>query len=74
MGSRIQELAPRLYDRIPARVKNSRTVYEAITSDAWARDLGPAIDHTTLEQFLSLWPAVAATRLNEHDNDAITWA
>lgn len=73
-GSRIQDLAPRLYNRISTRARNSRTVHDALTSGAWARDLGPSIDHASLEQFMSLWPLVTATQLHEQGSDVVTWA
>ena len=40
-GTRIQEFAPGIYNRVAKRVKATQTVYEAITLGSWIRDIGP---------------------------------
>lgn len=70
-GSTIQELAPRLYDRVPRRARMSRTVHEAVVNGAWAEDVGPDLDALLLQDFFSLWMMVAEVDLQEGTSDAV---
>lgn len=70
-GYRIQELAPRAYDRILAKTRRSRTVYVAIAKCRWAWDMGPALDAEALWQYMATWPMVAAIQLDYWCRDRI---
>jgi hypothetical protein len=39
-GQRIVDITPQLYDVVPKRIANKRTVREALTARAWVRE-GP---------------------------------
>lgn len=60
LGSRVQELAPKLYTRIPQRIRASRTVCEALQAGSWASDVGLDIDDDVLQEFLLLWDRTSA--------------
>ena len=51
-GFRIEELAPLLYAKVRPRVRASRTMVEALTNNAGARDVGPRLTVMELAQFL----------------------
>lgn len=72
-GHRLQELAPRAYKHIPARTRHSRIVYEAIVEERWARDIGPSLDVEALDQYMRIWPRIAAIQLDDQRRDRITW-
>lgn len=73
-GMRIQEMAPELYGMIPARIRQSRMVGQVAENGEWATDIGPNISGVVLQQFLELWPRVAAWEPAANMPDAITWS
>ncbi|XP_044364664.1 uncharacterized protein [Triticum aestivum] len=42
-GSRIQDVAPLLYSRVPKHIRDSRLVAPAVENGSWALDVGPDI-------------------------------
>lgn len=73
-GWRAKEVAPRIYDRIPARTRASRTVQDGLANGAWARDIGPDIGLGLLQEFFTLWNAVAQIEVDPSKRDLIRWA
>lgn len=73
-GFRIEELAPRVYAWVPCKTRRMRTVFEAIVEGRWATDVGPSVDAETLQQYLLVWPTVAAIELDGHVQDSIVWS
>lgn len=57
-GHRVQDLAPKLYLRIPRRVRDTRTVFDALQGGTLARDIGPDMDNDTLREFLTIWERI----------------
>ena len=57
-GQSIREIAPALYQCIPKRRRKARTVAEALTANAWARDIQGVLGIHEIGQYLMLWQAV----------------
>jgi hypothetical protein len=53
-GKRIKDLAPSLFNAIPKRIVNSRTVYEAITNRKWITDIKGPLTVGVLTYYLQL--------------------
>ena len=73
-GYRIEEFAPNIHSRIPKRIHKLLHVKEVVTSGAWAHDVGPDMDGSTLVEFMELWARVGVVQLHEGVPDVITWA
>lgn len=72
-GYRVCELAPLIYERIPKRIRSTRTVSAALPNGVWAGDVGPDLSAAAIQQFLDLWPRVAAVQLDTEMEDTIRW-
>ena len=55
------ELAPKTWERVPRRLRRTRSVSTTHVNDAWAGDIEPHLDAAALNQFLGLWMLVAET-------------
>jgi hypothetical protein len=64
-GKNIQDLAPRLYDLVPKRRINKRTVKEALTEDMWLEDIQGEIPLEPLLDFLELWDVLEEVQLQQ---------
>lgn len=71
-GYRVQELAPSLYEDVPGRFRKMRTVHDAVSRNAWARDLGPELTPNQLLEYFSLWDRVATVELDDTTDDRVT--
>jgi hypothetical protein len=58
-GQRIEDLAPRLFQLVPKRVANKRTVVDASTDSKWVQDLHGHLTESVLDDFLLLSELVA---------------
>ncbi|XP_020199425.1 uncharacterized protein [Aegilops tauschii subsp. strangulata] len=72
-GFRLCELAPRIYNRVPKRVRQSKLVAEAIRNNDWTGDIGTKLAPEALEEFLKLWPRIADVQLADDVEDSIRW-
>jgi hypothetical protein len=54
-GKRIKDLTPSLYNIIPKRIINSRTVYEAIIDRKWISDIKGPLIVGVLTDYLQFW-------------------
>jgi hypothetical protein len=62
-GKRIKDLTPSLYNIIPKRIINSRTIYEAITDRKWISDIKGPLTVGVLTNYLQLWVGMATGRI-----------
>jgi hypothetical protein len=54
-GSRIKEIVPAVYDLVPKRIKNRRTVKEAMLHLGWVSDFQGALTVVVLLQYFKLF-------------------
>ena len=54
-GQRVADLAPQVFALVSKRKANRRTVFEALTSNAWVSDIQGAITVGVISEFLGLW-------------------
>lgn len=73
-GWRIQEIAPKIYDRIPMRVRSTKKVFDALHLGSWAGDIGPDIDSAVMEEYIQLCMRLAEVQLDTHTTDNTRWA
>lgn len=74
LGGGVQEIAPNIYDRVPARARSTHTVRNAVDGGVWAEDIGPDLSTNLLREFLELWTRVGEVQLTSGCQDKITWA
>ena len=70
-GQSIREIAPALYQCIPKRRRKARTVAEALTGNAWARDIQGVLGIHEIGQYLRLWQAVQRITLTNAPNQML---
>ena len=68
----MEELAPNLFAKVPARVVRSRTVKEALQG-AWLTDCGPDLNERALREYLALWGRLANVELDAESKDEASW-
>ncbi|AQK89935.1 receptor-like kinase4 [Zea mays] len=68
-GKRIKDLALSLYNFIPKRIVNSRTIYEAITDRKWISDIKGPLTVGVLTDYLQLWNMTSAWQLQPEVKD-----
>jgi hypothetical protein len=68
-GKRIADLAPKLFDTIPKRYVNSRTVQEAILTRRWVSDIKGALSLGGFDRYLQLWDLLAEVELHPETED-----
>uniref|UniRef100_A0A453L8B3 Reverse transcriptase domain-containing protein n=1 Tax=Aegilops tauschii subsp. strangulata TaxID=200361 RepID=A0A453L8B3_AEGTS len=73
-GSRIGDIAPLIYDRIPRRIRQSMRVSEALNNNSWVASIGTELSAEALLQFLRLWLRVVETQLLENVEDTVRWS
>jgi hypothetical protein len=62
-GQKIADLVPRLFDVIPKRITNRRTVQEALTDRRWISDITGTLSVGVLVDYLHLWNLVSDLEL-----------
>lgn len=72
-GFRVQEIAPKLYDKVRPRVRATRTVSDAL-GGTWPLDLGPDLQHEELLEYLVLWEMTSTVELQPEVEDVVRWA
>jgi hypothetical protein len=55
---RMQDLAPHVYNRVPTRIANSRTVADALLNNKWVHDIRGHVSWLLIRDFLKIWEAV----------------
>jgi hypothetical protein len=68
-GQRIVDIAPRLFETIPKKLINKRTVQEAIEDNFWINDIPGSLSVGALADFLRLWDLVAQVDLYPEKED-----
>lgn len=71
-GSSICQLAPSIYDAVPARFRNHRTVAEALLNKRWIQDITGALGMQAILEYLSLWPVMKSIQLSDQE-DSLHW-
>jgi hypothetical protein len=72
-GQRIEELALRLFQLIPKRVANRRTVAEALADSKWVLDLHGHFCESVLQEFHLLRDLVASVNTQPGQSDKHFW-
>lgn len=54
-GKKIEDLAPRLLAAVPKKIRNSRTVLEALTDRKWLTGIKGALTVGAFADLLDLW-------------------
>uniref|UniRef100_A0A0E0R154 Uncharacterized protein n=1 Tax=Oryza rufipogon TaxID=4529 RepID=A0A0E0R154_ORYRU len=65
-------LAPSIYDAVPARFRNHRTVAEALLNKRWIQDITGALGMQAILEYLSLWPVMKSIQLSDQE-DSLHW-
>jgi hypothetical protein len=68
-GKRIADLAPKLFDTIPKRYVNNRTVQEAILTRRWVSGIKGALSVGVLIEYLQLWDLLSEVELQPETED-----
>jgi hypothetical protein len=58
LGQRIQDIAPLIFDMVPKKIANKRTVHEALHNWSWIGDIHGVATIDMLHEFLKLWDMV----------------
>jgi hypothetical protein len=58
-GQKIADLVPRLFDAIPKRITNRRTVQEALTDRRWISNITGSLFVGVLVDYLHLWNLIS---------------
>lgn len=73
-GWRMQEMAPKIYNRVQARTRASRSVKDGVEGALWARDVRPDLELELLQEYFLVWEAVEQVTLRPGIRDQIRWA
>lgn len=72
-GYRVQELAPLIYDGVPARIRKTQTIHDALSDGFWAHAIGLELNEEQLVEFFNIWDRDADVELHDMAIDTITW-
>lgn len=72
-GLCIDEVAPRLYDKIRSRIYATKTVADAMAG-AWPRDVGPDLCVEDFDEYLALSDMLSLVELRARIADVVRWA
>ena len=72
LGCRLEDLALNVFKSVPIRVRNKRTVAEALHKLTWVTDIRGALGWQGLAEYLELWDTLVGITLNTND-DAHIW-
>jgi len=67
-GCRLEDLAPNVFKSVPIRVRNKRTMAEALHELTWVTDIRVALGWQGLAEDLELWDTLAGITLNTNDD------
>jgi hypothetical protein len=63
-GKNIEDIAPRLLAAVPKRIRNSRTVLEALTDRKWLTDIKGALTVGVFADLLDVWDELQSIQLH----------
>lgn len=72
-GQRIADLAPQVLATVSKRRINQRKVQEALTDNAWARDIQGALTVGVINEYLALWNLISEVVLQPEVDDVHIW-
>uniref|UniRef100_A0A0A9AK00 Uncharacterized protein n=1 Tax=Arundo donax TaxID=35708 RepID=A0A0A9AK00_ARUDO len=67
-GCSLENLAPEIFSRVPARIRHRRTVAEALQDGTWIRDIQGGLSLTGIIEYLKLWDTVRELDLTQQDD------
>jgi hypothetical protein len=67
-GCCLADLAPEVVQCVPVRLRNRRTVYEALNNNAWVADIRNALGLRGLTEYLELWDLISEVNLTDTDD------
>jgi hypothetical protein len=73
-GQKIADLVPRLFDTIPKKITNRRTVQEALTDRRWIADITGSLSVGVLLDYLHLWNLISDFELLPDIEDKHTFS
>jgi hypothetical protein len=62
-GQILRDLAPLIFEMIPKRIANKRTVAEALTNALWLLDIRGMVNWDVILEYLSLWELLSEVHL-----------
>jgi hypothetical protein len=68
-GQNLEQLVPSLFVRVPTRIKNRRTVREALTDSRWIKHLCGTVTWQVIHEFLQLWDVLTIVHLQPETAD-----
>jgi hypothetical protein len=71
-GCSIRQLAPELWNVVPTKTRNSRTVREALLGNRWVRDITFSHTVSVVVQYLHLWDTLRGYHLSDQP-DKFIW-
>ena len=72
-GRSILDLAPGVWNKVPVRRRNKRTVEEALNNNNWLKDLTGEISLEEATQIVGLWMHFLAVVRDEAAEDVFHW-
>jgi hypothetical protein len=76
-GQSVADIAPGLWSTVSARMKNKRTVQQALTNKAWLLDLSSRLTtwlaHRGAQECVDLWLAISSLNRDGTPPDVFTW-
>lgn len=72
LGHSIEILAPLVFAQVSPRVRNMRTVAEALYNNSWVTDMQGGLSWLGIIEFLQLWDRIRECTLNDQE-DRHTW-
>ena len=73
-GSRVCDIAPLVYDRIPPRIIRCMLVSDSVINNNWAGQIGPNLAPEVLLQFIDLWQRVTDVPITQNVIDVVKWS
>ena len=73
-GARIQDLALKIYARVPPRKRASMIVSRAVHEGSWPLDIDPSMDVDTLREYFDLRHSIAVVQLHRETPKELRWA
>ncbi|GJN14043.1 hypothetical protein PR202_gb00818 [Eleusine coracana subsp. coracana] len=72
MGHSLVDIAPRVVERVQARIQSTRTVAEGLQNQNWADDIQGGLCLIGLYEYFQLWDSAAEILLS-NEEDVHTW-
>ena len=68
LGCRLEDLALNVFKSVPIRVRNKRTMAEALHELTWVTDIRGALGWLGLAEYLEIWDILAGITLNTNED------